>query len=218
MDCRKAPIVTAPLNFSVYGLSESAREMSNVKIDSRSGWLVNNAKLKSLQFNASATSWKSAMLGSGTMHFFLASTIAMSTPAVHGARFLDVGDLLRVASSPKKSPADSFFQWMILLSSRRQMPQALVSAIKRITSAYQVRTMESLQQWNTSDVLSHVDYKIIAIGIAIGDLRKALNIYVSLVQRWEATMARFRGTLATPRPRSIVQRAKCSHYISRRLL
>lgn len=113
------------------------------------------------------------------------STVLVSVPVllVHGAKFRNVGDLLRVACTSEPSSSGSRFRWMILLSSVMHFPPAIVDALKEMECDYEIRSIESLPRWNTSDQLPHVDYKVIAIGLSMTDLRKGLNIYVSVIGR-----------------------------------
>ena len=115
----------------------------------------------------------------GMLYALIVSLVTTSSHVALGASFLDAGHLLKVACSSKPSPADSFFRWMLLLSSHSHLPQAMVAAVKKMSCRYEVRTIESLQQWNTSEIMSYVDYKIIALEVPIGNLRQALQIYVS---------------------------------------
>lgn len=46
---------------------------------------------------------------------------------------------------------------------------------------HEIRTVEALSEWNTSNQLPYIDYKVIAIELSIGDLRQALNVYVSSI-------------------------------------
>ena len=120
-----------------------------------------------------------SLLNAGMLHAIIVSTVTMSSHVALGARFLDVGQLLKVACSSNASSADSFFRWMLLLSSSTHLSQAMVAAVEKMSCPYEVRTIEALQQWNTSAIMPYVDYKIIAVGVRIGDLRRALQIYVS---------------------------------------
>lgn len=121
----------------------------------------------------------STMLNLRVLRAFMVSTITVSKILVNGARFRDVGDLLNYACTSKRSFADSFFHWMILLSSNTQLPHAMAVAVKTMNCSYEVRTIESLQGWNTSELIAAADYKVIAIGIPFEDLRRSLNVHVS---------------------------------------
>ena len=117
------------------------------------------------------------------LRVFAGSTILMTVLRflVNGAQFRDVNDLLKVACSSKYSSPNASFRWMILLSVFETVPQAMVDAVKHMECDYEVRTVESVLQWNTSYLLPHEDYKVIALGLSIGDLRHALSIYVSFL-------------------------------------
>lgn len=100
---------------------------------------------------------------------------------VYGVKFRSIGDLLRVACSSKFSSSGSIFQWMVLLSSTTHIPKAMIDAVKHMECDYETRTIESLPLWNTSETLNSLDYKVIAIGLSMEDLRRGLAVYVSLV-------------------------------------
>ena len=109
----------------------------------------------------------------------IVSAMAVSNSVVLGARFRDFGDLLKIACSTEYSAADSYFRWLVLLSSQAQVPRAMLAALKNMECRYEVRTIEAVSQWNASEGMPHVDYKVIALGIQMADLRRALNVYVS---------------------------------------
>ena len=116
----------------------------------------------------------------GFFGIFMVSSVTMWAVPVQGARFRGVGDLMSVACSTRYSSSDSVFRWMILLSSKTWLPSAWISALKSMKCHYEIRTLESLQHWNTTGVMPNVDYKVIAIGISSGGLRDALSYYVSM--------------------------------------
>lgn len=106
------------------------------------------------------------------MSFFLAQAV----------RFRDMSDLLEAACSTKYSSADSSLRWMILTSSVKLFPQALVSVVKEIECAYEVRTIESLSLWVEPYELPYSDYKVIAVEHHMEQLRQALEVHVSPLQ------------------------------------
>lgn len=55
----------------------------------------------------------------------------------------------------------------------------MVAAMKRMECDYEVRTIESLPLWDSSYQLPYIDYKLITVGFSMGEMRQALNIYVS---------------------------------------
>lgn len=77
---------------------------------------------------------------------------------------------------------------MILFSSRTGFPQSMVAAVRSMHHDYEVRTLESFQSWNASNLLPHIDYKVIAVGMSFEDLRQAFKIFVSPMR--EGTMYR----------------------------
>lgn len=133
---------------------------------------------QSTQDILSEASW-SRMSNLNLLQVLMVSTV--SSMAARGARFPDVGGLLKLACSSRSSPSNSSFRWMVLKQSRTQLTSTMVTAVKRMSCAYEVRATESLQLWNMSGVMAYVDYKVIAIGVPIRELRQMLNIYVSSV-------------------------------------
>lgn len=107
-------------------------------------------------------------------------SMTMSCFCAQAARFRDVGDLLKSVCSSRYSSSGSVLRWMILFSAIRRFPQTMVAAMKHLECAYEVRTIESLAKWEPPYELPSADYKVIAIGLSIGELRYSLNIYVSL--------------------------------------
>lgn len=103
----------------------------------------------------------------------------MSCVLVQAARFRDVGDLLKVACSARHTGSGSLLRWMILFSSVKRFPLAMVAAMKHMECDYEVRTIESVQRWDPPYELPFADYKVIAIGVSTGDLRQALDVHVS---------------------------------------
>ena len=127
------------------------------------------------------------------LKLFQVLVITIFNVAIRGAVFRDVGDLLRAACSSRYSSSDSTFRWMILLRSKSQLPPAWLAAVKNMECIYEVRRVDSMQEWNTTGLMPNVDYKVIAIGIPVDGLRRALDIYVS----GNFLLGSCRGTLGT---------------------
>ena len=114
------------------------------------------------------------------LHIFIIATFSFTLLdwSAQGSRFQNVGDLLNVACSSRFSSSGSSLRWMILFSSKKPLPQAIIAAVKCMECDYETRTIESLPQWNASGLLPHIDYKVIAVDLSIGDLRRGLEVHV----------------------------------------
>lgn len=113
------------------------------------------------------------------LQFFTSIIVGISA---HGARNKNVGEVLEAACSSKSTAPGAYFRWMILFSSENDFPQSMVVAIRAMQCAYEVRTIEMLHQWNTSDHLPSTDYKVIAVGMAMKELRRTFDVFVSLLR------------------------------------
>ena len=70
---------------------------------------------------------------------------------------------------------------MILCSSSELFPHAIIAALKIVKCEYEVRSIESLSEWDAYAKVPFVDYKVIAVELSMETLRRALNIYVSSI-------------------------------------
>lgn len=105
----------------------------------------------------------------------------MADVLVPSAQFRDVADLLRAACSSKFSASGAPLRWMILLDSFGHLPQFMITALRDVECNYEFRTIASLSEWDTTNELPYMDYKVIAIGLSMDDLRQVLDGYVSLL-------------------------------------
>lgn len=77
-----------------------------------------------------------------------------------------------------RSSSDSHFRWM-LLHNDEALPNIFVRTLQLSRCVFESRSLNSFPEWDTSSILTSVEYKIIAVNLTANELREALSFYVS---------------------------------------